>query len=186
MQNELTAVPGLMPVHPASVHRPRLDMLSGLSRDRLKQLFTGADAPGDDSARALHGDQVLRGFAPVGGRVLNRVLTRPGFFWTGKSFRDLGDGTMLGHNFFQLAGGMRALPFVATVGESRTDGRPAVRIDYGHPRVANQGPSRWLYDEIREIEPGLWLGPGYLRRDRSLVNVCWFALDTTVEFDDLA
>ncbi|MGF0316921.1 hypothetical protein [Nocardia fluminea] len=152
---------------------------------QFRELFDAAETPDNSAAQALHGDLVLRGFAPAGPRVLNRVAQRPGFFWTGKSFRDLGDGTMAGHNFFQLAGGMRALPFVATVGESVTDGRAAVRIDYGDPGLNNPRPARWLYDEIRQIEPGLWLGPGYLRvSDRVRLTACWFALDRTVEFED--
>jgi hypothetical protein len=47
------------------------------------------------------------------------------------------------------------------VGPSRTDGRPAVILDY------SQSDARWLApvrDELREITPGLYLGVTYVRR----------------------
>ncbi|MFI8973440.1 hypothetical protein ACIGO9_11180 [Nocardia asteroides] len=182
MTSTLPSGTGLMPVRRPDDHRPRLDDLSTLPIATLARRFAGAPPTTTRDLGRLDGDLILRGFAPVGTGLLRRILARPSFFWQGKSFRRVDDGLIAGHNFFSVLGGTRGLPFIATIGPSVLDGLPAARIDYGDPRVRGTALSRRLYDELREIEPGLWLGPGYLRIGGRRVTLCWFAVDSSVGY----
>ncbi|MGW6724721.1 hypothetical protein ACWF9G_02350 [Nocardia sp. NPDC055029] len=187
MDMTITDVPsGSMPLPTASARRPRLDALAELNIHELRRLFREAPATTPADFDRLSGDLVLRGLALPGGALMRRLVARPGFIWTGKSFRRVDAATTFGHNFFNAFGGTRALPFVATVGPSMTDGASAARIDYGDQRVRGTWWSRRLYDEVREIEPGLWLGPGYLRIGGTRITLCWFAVDKTVSFEVVA
>ncbi|MEV0333802.1 hypothetical protein [Nocardia sp. NPDC050717] len=174
---------GLMPVRAPSGHRPRLDALSRAGLAEFGGLFASApDVTARDFAR-LDGDVTMRSFPGSGERVLGPVMSRPSYFWVAKSFRHVAGGIALGHNAFRLLGGMRALNFVATVGDSVIDGRPAVLFDYDDPRAGSRRPARRIYDELREIEPDLWLGPSYFLARGKRFPMGWFALDASVPFD---
>lgn len=59
----------------------------------------------------------------------------------------------------------RAVPAVRALvapGPSLVDGRPCVVIDYSRTSLL----ARWVRDEIREVEPGLWLGLAFVRGRR--------------------
>ncbi|MGY0500437.1 hypothetical protein ACWZHB_18275 [Nocardia sp. FBN12] len=179
------SAPGLMPVRRPSDHRPRLDALSAAGTTEFRGLFAGApDVTAADFAR-LDGDVTMRSFPGSGERLLGTAMARPSYFWVAKSFRHV-DEMAIGHNVFRLLGGMRALNFVATVGDSVIDGRPAVLFDYDDPRVGSRRPARRIYDELREIEPDLWLGPSYFSTRSKRIPMGWFALDASVPFDGLA
>ncbi len=178
----LLSANGLMPVRSPSDHRPRLDALSAAGSTAFGELFAGApDVTAADFAR-LDGDVTMRSFPGSAERLLGKVMARPTYFWVAKSFRHV-DEMAVGHNVFRLLGGMRALNFIATVGDSVIDGRPAVRFDYDDPRVGSRRPARRIYDELREIEPDLWLGPSYFARPGKRIPMGWFALDASVPFD---
>ncbi|MGW5312253.1 hypothetical protein ACWEVD_18985 [Nocardia thailandica] len=170
-----------MPVFRPVARRPRLDAVSALPVPALARAF--ADAPSTTQAdlTRLDGDLVLRSIAGTGTALLRRILDRPSFFWAGKSFQPTDGGYATGHNVFTVLGGARALPFTASVGPSSIDGEPAVLIDYDDPRVPGSRLMRRLHDEMREIEPDLWLGPSIVRTGRRRV-MGWFALDGTVPF----
>ena len=172
-----------MPLGVPDVRRPRLDAITGLGSAELERRFRAAPRPTQGDFDRLSGDLVLRGLALPGGSVSRLIAARPDFFWSGKSFRRVEKGVTYGHNFFTVLGGARALPFVATIGPSAFDGAPSVHIDYGDPRVRGPRYARGLYDELREIAPGLWLGPGRLRLGGRLVTLCWFAVDDTIGFE---
>ncbi|WP_410869664.1 hypothetical protein [Nocardia sp. A7] len=173
---------GLMPVRRPSDHRPRLDALSAAGNTEFHGLFAGApDVTATDFAR-LDGDVTMRSFPGSGERLLGPVMARPSYFWVAKSFRHVG-AVAFGHNVFRLLGGLRALNFIATVGDSVIDGRPAVLFDYDDLRVGSRRPARRIYDELREIEPDLWLGPSYFSARGRRIPMGWFALDASVPFD---
>ncbi|MGW5918033.1 hypothetical protein ACWFPY_03490 [Nocardia fluminea] len=173
---------GLMPVRRPSDHRPRLDALSAAGTAEFRGLFAGApDVTAADFAR-LDGDVTMRSFPGSGERLLGRAMARPSYFWVAKSFRHV-DEVAVGHNVFRLLGGMRALNFLATVGDSVLDGRAAVLFDYDDPRVGSRRPARRIYDELREIEPDLWLGPSYFSTRGKRILMGWFALDASVPFE---
>lgn len=95
--------------------------------------------------------------------VANSQATR--LVWQGKVFRD--DGTMINRVF----GVGRAIPADVYVGESLSDGQPALILDYSHSRL-------WpdVRDEIREVSPGLYLGVMYKGRTNPEVKT-YFTLD---------
>ncbi|WP_280347518.1 hypothetical protein [Nocardia neocaledoniensis] len=174
---------GLMPIARPVDHRPRLDALSAAGTAGFGRRFAEAPAPTADDFARLDGDVTMRSFPGGAERVLAPVMARPAYFWIAKSFRHVDRGTAVGHNVFRLLGGLRALNFVARVGDSVRDGRPAVLFDYNDPRVGSRRPARRVYDELREIEPDLWLGPSYFLAGGKRLPMGWFALDASVPFD---
>ncbi|MGM7643360.1 MULTISPECIES: hypothetical protein [Nocardia] len=173
---------GLMPVGRPADHRPRLDRLSAAGLATFGARFAAAPEPTAADFARLDGDVSMRSFPGSGERVLAPLMARPSYFWVGKSLRHVGDGVAVGHNVFRLLGGLRALNFVATVGDSVLDGRSAVLFDYDDPRVGSRRPARRIYDELREIEPDLWLGPSYFSTRSRRIPMGWFALDASVPF----
>ncbi|MGW5438032.1 hypothetical protein [Nocardia asteroides] len=173
---------GLMPIGRPADHRPRLDRLSAAGLGTFRALFAAAPAPTAADFARLDGDVSMRSFPGSAERVLAPLMARPSYFWVAKSFRHVGDGVAVGHNVFRLLGGMRALNFVSSVGDSVIDGRPAVLFDYDDPRVGSRRPARHVYDELREIEPDLWLGPSYFVTKTKRIPMGWFALDASIPF----
>lgn len=75
--------------------------------------------------------------------------------WRGKEFD--AQGRSLRNLISPLA--MRAITADVYIGDSRLDGRPCIVLDYSKTsRVAG-----WVRDEIREVEPGLYVGLVYVR-----------------------
>ena len=56
---------------------------------------------------------------------------------------------------------------------------PCIVLDYDLPD--NPGVIRAIHDELREIEPQLFLGPAMLKAKAGPKFVLWFALDTSVQ-----
>lgn len=86
--------------------------------------------------------------------------------WQGKEF----NGST--HSLRNLISpfGVRAISADVYVDASRLDGRPCVVLDYSKTsRLA-----KWIRDEIREIEPGLYVGLVYVRSRRAPIR---FALE---------
>jgi hypothetical protein len=79
--------------------------------------------------------------------------------WRGKEFD--AHGRSLRNLISPFA--LRAITADVYIGESRLDGRPCVVLDYSKTsRVAG-----WVRDEIREVEPGLYVGLVYVRSRRA-------------------
>lgn len=75
--------------------------------------------------------------------------------WSGKEFDAQGRSLRNLISPFSL----RAITADVYIGESRLDGRPCIVLDYSKTsRVAG-----WVRDEIREVEPGLYVGLVYVR-----------------------
>jgi hypothetical protein len=100
------------------------------------------------------------------GTVLARPLARlvRAAFWQGKIF-DPQRGQLV-----NLLGpsGVRAIRARVYVGNSWYDERPAIVLDYSRTSLI----ARWVRDEIREVDPGLYLGIAYVWRLRTV----YFAL----------
>ena len=156
-----------------------LDDLALLSSKELRRVFAGARVP--SSLAALDGDLTGRMLAARGlrqGRVfraLAMIAKSSRFPWAGKTFTSDVAGSAAGgtaqttnaergkgHNRVRLVGTRHAVPFTTRFGTSTVDGRPCVVLDYDFP----------LHDELREVSPGLFLGPACLRR----TVVVWFGL----------
>jgi len=110
------------------------------------------------------------------GRSLRRLAAGRFFPWGGKSFSASSNHTGAGINRVHLAGRHQLFPFHTRRGPSRIDGEPALILDYD--LTDNPSLIRKIHDEIREVSPGVFLGPAMWRAEAGAVLVLWFALDT--------
>lgn len=131
---------------------------------------------------ALDGDPQGRMLAVRGldhGRAFSFVhglSTAAWFPWGGKSFAgDAKKGT--GANRVHLGGRHQLFPFLTLIGPSAVDGKDTIILDYDLPD--NPALIRAIHDEVREVSPGLYLGPAMWKTAKGKAHVLWFALDTT-------
>lgn len=160
-----------------------LDALAGRSFQSLEELYRGA--PNATTMRAVEG-------APKGRMLAIRVIERtplaelvrafaasPAFVWDGKTFHAASDTEGTGINRVQIRGVLgrqNLFPFRTHFAPSQVDGAPALVLDYD---LAENPPFiRKIHDEIREVSPGLFLGPAMWKGPRRPSTVLWFALDT--------
>jgi hypothetical protein len=95
------------------------------------------------------------------------------FPWEGKSFKGTSDeGTGINRvNFF---GKRNWFPFKTRFDKSFLDGKPTFVLDYSGP--GNPPLIRSIVDEIREVAPGLYLGPAALNFRGRPRPVLYFAV----------
>lgn len=160
-----------------------LDQLASRSFDELEQMYRAAPEPtslrgvdGKPRGRMLAVRAVSKGLVGEG---LRRFAASPSFVWDGKTFASESDTSGKGHNRVQLPGvlGRQGLfPFETRIDVSAVDGRKTIVLDYD--LSANPPYIRVIHDEIREVAPGLYLGPAMVKTARGPATVLWFALDT--------
>jgi hypothetical protein len=140
----------------AGITTPRtLDDLAALAVAALEALYRAGTVPA--SIRGLDG-------GGAGGTI--RSLARASWFpWAGKSFAAQTDGAGNGINRVRLGGTRRWFPFTTTIEPSAIDGAPCIFLDYDH--AINPRPIRMIRDELREVSPGLFLGPAMLDTGKS-------------------
>jgi hypothetical protein len=176
-----TTATHVTPPSAAAATGPRtLDDLAALDVAELEAIYRRGTVPA--SLRALDGSPVCRMLAVqkldhglVGG-ALCRIAASGAFPWAGKSFTASSDGEGTGINRVRLAGTRRWFPFETRVEPSAIDGESCILLDYDSP--ANPRPIRMIRDELREVAPGLFLGPAMLdtkKGDPTLV--LFFACD---------
>jgi hypothetical protein len=108
-----------------------------------------------------------------------RSLAGASFFpWGGKTFTGRG-ARGSGVNRLHLFGRHQLFPFHTRIAESAIDGGPCIALDYDLPD--NPGVIRKIHDEVREVSPGLFLGPAMWKTAKGPALVLWFALDTRVQ-----
>jgi hypothetical protein len=159
-----------------------LDDLSQLDVARLGELYAHGTTParlgvleGHPRGRMLAVRTLDHG---VPGRVLRLLAGASAFPWGGKSFAGNGE-TGTGLNRVHLLGRHQLFPFLTSIRPSAVDGAACVVLDYDLPD--NPRLIRAIHDEIREIEPGLFLGPAMRKAAAGPKLVLWFALDTRVQ-----
>jgi hypothetical protein len=141
-----------------------LDDLASLDVDALEALYRRGTVPA--SLHALDGSPVCRMLSVRGldrGAVFGalRTISRSGAFpWAGKSFVASSDAEGTGINRVRLAGTRRWFPFHTRVEPSAIDGDACILLDYDLSE--NPKPIRMIRDELREVAPGLFLGPAML------------------------
>lgn len=141
-----------------SGHLDLLD-LSGVELDELYRAGTTGPIPTGTGA----GTAIVAPKSRIT-RLLARFVRATA--WQGKVIDD--DGTHLVNLVTPFR--RRAIRARVYEGDSWLDGGRSIFIDYSTTsRVA-----RWVHDEIREVEPGRYLGLVYLRRKRLPIR---FALD---------
>lgn len=83
------------------------------------------------------------------------------FPWQGKSFKSHGNDLGEGINRINLFRKMRWFPFGTRFAASFLDGAPTFVLDYARP--GNPPFIRQIVDEVREVAPGLYVGPAALK-----------------------
>ena len=163
-----------------------LEGLAAMRVDALGKLYARARAP--ESVDALAGDprgRMLAVRALDGGRAgttLAGIARATWFPWGGKSFSGAGR-TGRGINRVHLGGRHALFPFLTSVRPSVIDGAPCIALDYDLPD--NPGFIRAIHDEVREVAPGLFLGPAMWKSADGPALVLWFALDTRAQAEPL-
>jgi hypothetical protein len=137
-----------VPVHadpPGCLTLHRLQRMSGCE---LEALYTAAEV-GRPPVGTGHGRIVHLS----GGACPRLRLRLSNALWKGKEVG--ADGCFVN----RWAGGVRAIGSRYVIGPSWLDGRPAMLVEYppGTPLLWN------MHDEMREVAPGLYLGPVYDR-----------------------
>ena len=163
-----------------SARKMTLDDLARMDDAALARLYAGGGVP--DHLRALDGD--LRGRMLAvrkldRGPIARAIAAFSGsrrFPWAGKSFSADDAGHGKGINRVKLWGRHRLFGFQTSIGKSVVDGNAAVILDYD--LSDNPSAIRAIHDEVREVAPGLFLGPACMkRRSGAPVVALWFALD---------
>jgi hypothetical protein len=160
-----------------------LSDLAKKSFDELGELYARGRVPG--SLRAVDGPLVGRMLAIKGlakgpiAKQLRRFAGSRAFVWGGKSFTSENDKRGTGINRVNLPGVLgrqNLFPFETRFDTSAVDGKQSIVLDYD----LSQNPPyiRRIHDEIREVSPGLYLGPAMWKAKHGPVTVLWFALDT--------
>jgi hypothetical protein len=158
-----------------------LDGLARRSAPELDALYRAARVPATMHAAdgALPGRMLaVRGLPDPLGQPLRRWAASRSFVWEGKTFDAASDLRGSGHNRVNLPnvlGRQNLFPFATEFGPSAIDGKPTLILDYDLD--VNPGYIRHIHDEIREVSPGVFLGPAMWKRDESKILVLWFALD---------
>jgi hypothetical protein len=95
---------------------------------------------------------------------------------SGKSFysADMKSGT--GENRLKTWG-LKLAPFALSIGPSNYDSRDAIILDFAVP--GNPALQRYSIDELREVRPGVFMGPMLWCTKKATRVFGWFAIDTT-------
>jgi len=160
-----------------------LDDLAQNTSDELDALYRGAKVSMSMHAAdgALVGRMLaVRGIPGALAAPLRRWAASPSFVWEGKTFQADSDTRGMGHNRVSVPGvfGRQNLfPFETSFGPSAIDGKPTLILDYD--LGVNPGYIRRIHDEIREVAPGIFLGPAMWKGAKGNTLVLWFGLDAT-------
>ncbi|MDQ3341391.1 MAG: hypothetical protein M4D80_40060 [Myxococcota bacterium] len=158
-----------------------LDALASRSLDELDALYRGARVSTTMQAAdgALVGRMLtVRGLPGLLAKPLRNWARSRSFMWEGKTFQASSETRGVGHNrvFVPRALGRQNLfPFETLFGPSAIDGKPTLILDYDLD--VNPSYIRHIHDEIREVSPGLFLGPAMWKSAREKTLVLWFGLD---------
>lgn len=154
-----------------------LDELATMGVDELRRVYAEAQAPAD--LHALEGSPEGRMLAVAGPLdrdaargPLARLARASWFPWHGKTFRVSDAEAGEGINRVAILGDKYR--FGLSFGRSAMDGERCVVLDYDRPD--NPFFIRAIRDELREVSPGLFLGPALLDVGRAPKLVLFFAV----------
>ena len=160
-----------------------LDTLAQRTFDELDALYRAAAC--STSMHAADGALVgrmlaVRGLPGTLGAPIRRWAASRSFLWEGKTFQAASETRGVGHNRVyvpRVLGRQTLFPFETSFGPSAIDGKPTLILDY--ELDVNPGYIQHVHDEIREVSPGLFLGPAMWKVERGKkALVLWFALDS--------
>ncbi|HKY30506.1 MAG TPA: hypothetical protein VJM12_21425 [Pyrinomonadaceae bacterium] len=152
--------------------------LRRMTFDELNELYRQARRPSAISDLDGHAvGAMLAWRSPQRGPIawLLRTFGASSIFpWEGKSFQSKGRDTGEGINRINLFGKRRWFPFATRFAASFLDGQPTFVLDYGsrsNPPLISQ-----IVDEVREVSPGLYMGPAALKIGGKPRLVLFFAV----------
>jgi hypothetical protein len=155
-----------------------LDDLSRLGVGELTRMYREARAP--SSLEALSGAPASRMLTVIGplGRgparaLVARLAAHALFPWRGKRFE--ASAPHHGQGINRVLGLGEKFRFQLRYDDSVLDGGRCVLLDYDLPE--NPWVIRQIRDELREVRPGLFLGPALLRTRTEPKLVLYFAVD---------
>jgi hypothetical protein len=160
-----------------------LDTLAERSHAELDALYRGARVSASMHAAdgALIGRMLaVKGLPSALATPIRRWASSKSFLWEGKTFEASSDAHGVGHNRVNggsVLGRQNLFPFATSFGPSALDGKPTLILDYD--LGVNPSYIRHVHDEIREVSPGVFLGPAMWKRGADKLMVLWFALDAT-------
>ena len=162
---------------PATTDNLNLAALRSMSYEELDALYRRGKRPAKLSD--LDGDgkgAMLAWRSPRTGplaALLKSLGDSTGFPWRGKTFR-AHNGSGEGINRVSLFGKRQWFPFATRFDASILDGQPTFVLDYGSPK--NPPLIRSIVDELREVSPGLYMGPAALKIGGRPRHVLFFAV----------
>jgi hypothetical protein len=179
----MTATATVSPIASSPSAAPlTVDGLAALDSAALGQVYEQGRVPA--SFASLDGQPRGRMLAPVGrlgrgraGGVVRRLAGARFFPWAGKSFSSAGSAEGAGINRVRMGVTREWFPFATSVQPSVIDGKPTIVLDYDKPE--NPRVIRRIHDELREVAPGLFLGPAMWKAKDGKKLLLWFAIDKT-------
>ena len=159
-----------------------LNKLAAMSSDELQTLYEAGTVTA--SLEALTGRPDCRMLAVRGpaGRgpvadLLRAFAKSHRFPWAGKSFDAVDDENGEGINRVRLLGLRNWFPFKTRFEPSAVDGKPCILLDYALPE--NPWAIRHIRDELREVSPGVFLGPAMWENRGKATTILFFAVDNS-------
>lgn len=155
-----------------------LDALRQMSFAELDTLYRAAPRPA--SIATLDGAAIgamLAWRSPRSGplaSLLRKFGSSTVFPWEGKTFTNQGSEAGRGINRVNLFGKRQWFPFRTRFAASFLDGKPTFLLDYSGP--GNPPLIRQIVDEVREVAPGLYMGPAALNVGGRPRPVLFFAV----------
>ncbi len=169
----LTSAPEFhQPVGLAALAELDCDTLEARYREgKVPERFSVLDGTPKGRMLAVRGlDQALAG------SLLRGLSGSTQFPWDGKSFSSQDAKNGRGINRIHVMRFQRDwFPFETRIETSHIDGKPCIYLDYDLPE--NPWFVRKIRDELREIEPGLLIGPAMWKRgEQPAALVLWFGI----------
>jgi hypothetical protein len=125
-----------------------------MTQAQLDELFTKS-APGDIPTGEAQGTAIIAAGSTYSGEIAQLINH---FAWQGKVF----DGTKGVLKNKILPFGLNAIVAKVYKGPSWLDNKECIVLDYSETSFV----AHWIRDEIRQIEPGLYLGKVYWDKKR--------------------
>jgi len=165
-----------VPANDAATGPRTLDDLAALDVAALRALYEAGRVPALTTLTGTPRCRMLAVRGLDGGPVatgLRRLAAASFFPWAGKAFSADSADAGSGINRVRLAGERRWFPFATRIEASAIDARPCILLDYDQPE--NPAFIRAIRDELREVAPGLFLGPAMLKTGRKPALLLFFA-----------